>query len=104
MNSEKVSVLLKFKTQPGQAQALAQHLAKTTQLFEKEAGTEVWIVSIPITEADTVWLYEVYANGAAKDLHEASADYAAVRNQTNSFLAGPPQVFPLMVVGGKGMA
>jgi hypothetical protein len=34
-------------------------------------------------------------------VHESAPGYAAIRAKTGEFLAGPPQVTPLSVIGGK---
>jgi quinol monooxygenase YgiN len=98
---EKVAVLIHFKAKPGQRDALATHLAAAGVSYAREPGTEAFIVHLSLTDADTVVVYERYSSATDKEVHERSPDYPAIRAETGAFLAGPPQVTPLAVVGGK---
>jgi quinol monooxygenase YgiN len=97
----KIAVVIHFKAKPGQRDALAAHLASAGASYAAEAGTEAFMAHALLTDADTVVVYERYSSDAAKQAHENAPGYAAIRAKTGEFLAGPPQVIPLLVVGGK---
>jgi len=97
----KIALSLTFRAQPGQRDALATHLAAAGATYQSEAGTEAFVVHTSPTEPDVVHVYERYASAEAQRLHEATPEYAATRARTAEFLAGPPLVVPLRVVGGK---
>ena len=101
--SEKVGVVIRFKAQPGRAGELSRHLLASAPAGADESGTLVWTVHSSAAEPDEVWVYEVYADRAAQEAHEATPAYSAAREKTGDFLAGPPEVFPLLPLGGKGL-
>lgn len=104
MNSEKVSVLLRFKAQKGKKQDLVNHLTATAKLLAtNEEGTEIFTISTTPIDEEAVYVYEVYSSAAAKALHETGDAYNKARAMTNEFVDGPPQVVPLFVQGGKGL-
>jgi quinol monooxygenase YgiN len=103
LESTKVGVILKFTIQEAKKEEFVKHLEQTAQLTNDEAGTLLWLVSTSPVEPSSVWLYETYASQEAKALHESSAAYAEARTKTDSFLAWPPQVFPLIPLFGKGL-
>ena len=102
--TSKASVLIRFQPAAGKKAELVAHLLQTAaELTPGEAGTEVWTVSTSPVEEDAVYVYEVYSSAAAQQAHEASPAYAIARAATNALLAGPPQVTPLVALGGKGL-
>jgi quinol monooxygenase YgiN len=96
-------VMLKFTAQTGKRDALVAHLIDTARLAKAEEGTLLWTVHLSPIDPNAVYLYEAYASDAAKQLHESSDEYATARAGTNALVAGPPEVFPLLPVGGKGL-
>ena len=103
MATNRTGVMIKFNAQPGRGDALADHLAQSADLAQDEPGTELWIVHRSPTDPDTVWVYEVYASDAARAAHEATDAYQKAREGTGALLGGPPEVIPLIPVGGKGL-
>lgn len=97
-------VMIRFSAQAGKGDTLALHLLQTANIAETEAGTNLWLVHRDPRDADVVWLYETYASDEGLRVHEAGADYARARSETEAMLARPPEVFPLVPVGGKGAA
>jgi uncharacterized glyoxalase superfamily protein PhnB/quinol monooxygenase YgiN len=94
--------MIRFNARVGNGDALALHLMQTAKIAETEADTNLWLVHRDPKNADAVWLYEAYSSDEGRRRHEAGADYARARAHTETFLAGPPEVFPLVPVGGKG--
>lgn len=103
MAQQQTGVMIRFQAQSGRGDELAAHLSQTVRLAEREPGTSHWIVHRTPDGADTVWVYEVYADDEARAAHEASPAYHAARDVTRALLAGPPDVFPVIPVAGKGL-
>jgi quinol monooxygenase YgiN len=104
MNTEKVSVLLRFKTAKGKKQELVNHLTLTAKLLTtNEEGTEIFTISTTPIDEEAVYVYEVYSNKEAKEIHEIGEAYNKARALTNELVDGPPQVIPLFPQGGKGL-
>ena len=104
MAENATGVMIRFNAQAGKGDALARHLLQTAKIAETETATSLWLVHRDPRDADAVWLYEAYASDEGRRVHEAGAEYARARAETESMLAGPPEVFPLVPVGGKGAA
>lgn len=79
MRPTKTGVMLKLVAQSGKRDELVAHLMATVEGFRAETGLELWVINLSPTEPDAVWIYEVYADQAAKEAHEAPACYAAAR-------------------------
>jgi quinol monooxygenase YgiN len=104
MNTEKVSVLLRFKAAKGKKQELVNHLTLTAKLLTtNEEGTEIFTISTTPIDEEAVYVYEVYSNKEAKEIHETGEAYNKARALTNELVDGPPQVIPLFPQGGKGL-
>jgi quinol monooxygenase YgiN len=104
METQKISVLIRFKAKKGQTQALANHLTEAAnQLTINEEETEIFTVSTTPIDPEAVYVYEVYSSAEAKAKHETGDAYNAIRAKTGDFVDGPPQVIPLTPVGGKGL-
>lgn len=104
MNSAKIGLWIKFTAKDGQRNSLAAHLTEVASLAHGETGTELWLVNLSPTDPNAVWLYEAYSDQDAMHAHEATAAYEAAKAKTGSFLAGPPEVLPLLPISGKGLA
>jgi quinol monooxygenase YgiN len=98
---DKFTLLLTFKAKAGQRDALLAHLVAAGQSYAGETGTEAFVVHRHPVNADEVVVYERYASGEAQRAHEAAPGHAVIRDRTDAFLAGPPQVLALSAVGGK---
>ncbi len=102
--TSKVSVLIRFKAKSGMKSQLVKHLVNAAKtLTPNEDGTEIWVVSTTPIDEDAVYVYEVYSNEESKKQHETGDIYATIRQQTNEFVDGMPQVIPLFPQGGKGL-
>lgn len=103
MAKQRIGVMIKFTAQPGEGDALADHLRATSSITLDEPGVALWIVHRSPADPNAVWLYEVYESEAAKASHEASPAYADARAKTGALLGGPPEIFPLVAISGKGL-
>jgi quinol monooxygenase YgiN len=98
---ESIAILIQFTAKPGQRDALAAHLATAGASYAAEAGTQAFISHLSLIDPNTVVVYERYASEIAQQAHEQAPGHGAIRAKTDEFLAGPPQVTPLAVFGGK---
>jgi quinol monooxygenase YgiN len=89
---------------PGRRDALVDHLLHAAKLVEDAPGCELYFVSVSATDADAVWVTEVWRS--AED-HQASLSRPGVREligQVMPMLAGPPERIDTVPIGGKGIA
>jgi quinol monooxygenase YgiN len=101
--TQRTGVVITFKAKPGQRDALANHLLAAASSYAHEEGTELFLINKSPIDTDSIIVYECYSSNAAKAAHESSPGYAEIRAKTGLFLAGPPQVIPLLPLGGKGL-
>ncbi len=98
-----VAMFITLVAQDGQRDALVVHLQAAARAAEDEPGTVLWTVQVAPTNTQTVYLYEVFADEAARQVHEQAPGYAEGMQQTQALLATPPEVIPILAVGGKGL-
>ena len=93
---------VKFTAKPGQREALVEHLLRAAASVEKAPGCELYIVNTSPTEAECVWVTEIWRS---QQEHDASLTVEGVEDairQVLSLLAGPPEKIEVLPVGGKG--
>lgn len=99
----RIGVILTFTAKSGQRDGLAAHLLKAAESYAGEAGTELFTVNLSPSDPNAVIVVETYRDDAAHAAHEQAPGYAAIRQETGAFLAGPPAIQPLLPLGGKGL-
>jgi quinol monooxygenase YgiN len=99
----KVSLLIKFTAKPGMREALVEHFRSLIKIANEEEGTIDWAVHISPIEPDAVWLYEVYQDQAAMDIHNSTEANTQAKIKTSELTIGRPEVFPLIPIAGKGL-
>src|SRR2546421_6424765 len=77
---------VKFTTQPGQRDALVEHLLSAAAFIEKAAGCELYIINTSPTEPESVWVTEVWRS---QEEHDASLTIEGAQ-------AAIKQVLPLL--------
>jgi quinol monooxygenase YgiN len=100
----RVGLYVKFKTQPGQRDALVQLLLESARQMDSLPGCELYLVNTSPTEADVVWVTEVWSSMAE---HEASLTLPGAAEgikRALPLLAGPPEHIDVVPIGGKGLA
>jgi quinol monooxygenase YgiN len=93
----------KIEAQPGQGDALAEHLLEAARLLEPVEECELYVVSRAPDEPDAVWVSEVWAS---RDAHAASLQLESVRElivRARPLIAGGSERFELLPIGGKGI-
>ena len=89
---------------PGQRDALVGHRWHAATLVEDAPGCQLSFVSASATNADAVWVTEVWRSA---EEHQASLSRPGVREliaQVRPLLAGPPERIDTLPIGGKGIA
>jgi quinol monooxygenase YgiN len=99
----KIGSYVKFTAQPGQGAALVAQLLIAAQLAQAAPGCEVYIINTSPTEADVVWVTEIWQSQAAHDASLANDDARAHISRVLPLLAGRPEQIHLVPVGGKGL-
>ena len=93
---------VKFTAQPGQRDALIEHLLSAAALAEKAAGCELYIINTSPTEPESVWVTEVWRSQQEHDASLTTLGAQAAIKQILPLLAGFPEKINVLPVGGKG--
>lgn len=99
-----VSLLIKFTAKPGMRDELVEYFRSLIPTVDGEPGTLDWAVHTSPIELDAVWLYEVYQDQAAMDLHNSTEINAQAKVKIGELTTGRPEVFPLIPMAGKGLS
>jgi quinol monooxygenase YgiN len=99
----RTGLIINFTAKQGMREQLAQHLLQASQSYAAETGTELFTINLSVENPDDLIVVETYRDETSKAAHEAAPGYAAIRAKTGMFLAGPPQVTPMIPLGGKGL-
>ena len=94
---------VKFTTQPGQRDALVEHLLSAATFIEKAAGCELYIINTSPTEPESVWVTEVWRSQEEHDASLTIEGAQAAIKQVLPLLAGSPEKIDVLPVGGKGL-
>jgi quinol monooxygenase YgiN len=94
----KVGVFIKFTAKPGMRDELVEHFRSLVKIANSESGTEDWTFHISPIEPDAVWLYEVYTDQGAKDLHDSTEINAEAKAKTHELTVGAPEVVPFIPI------
>lgn len=93
----------KIKTQPGQREAMLQHLLKAACLLETAEGCLIYIVSSDPNDPDGIWVQEVWRSQAD---HQASLTLDAIKELiavARPLIAEMSPSFQVTPLGGKGL-
>ncbi len=93
---------VKFTAQPGQRNALVEHLLSAAALVEKAAGCELYLINTSPIEPESVWVTEVWRSQEEHNASLAIEGAQAAIKQVLPLLAGPPEKIDVLPVGGKG--
>ncbi len=94
---------VKFTAQPGQCDALVEHLLSAAALTEKATGCQLYIINTSPTEPESVWVTEVWRSQQEHDASLTIEGAQAAIKQVLPLLAGSPEKIDLLPVGGKGL-
>jgi quinol monooxygenase YgiN len=94
---------VKFTAQPGQRDALVEHLLSAAAGATKTAGCEFYIINTSPTEPESVWVTEVWRSQQEHDASLTTLDAQMAIKQVLPLLAGSPEKIDVLPVGGKGL-
>ena len=98
-----VALLAKLPAAEGKGAELAEAFKAAFEHVNKEAGTRMYVLHADTTNADILWIYEIYENQDAMNAH-MTADWFGPFSQTLApFMGGRPEMFFLTPLGGKGL-
>jgi quinol monooxygenase YgiN len=95
---------VRFTARPGQRDTLAAVLLEAARGARDAPGCELYIVGISPTEADTVWVTEVWNSRAEHDASLTVPGARALIERALPLLAGAPESIETLPLGGKGIA
>lgn len=93
----------KIVAQPGQRDALVQHLLAAARLMERVPGCELYVVGTSATEPDAVWVTEVWRSEADHDASLSIDGVRALIAAARPLIAAIAEPVRTMPVGGTGL-
>jgi quinol monooxygenase YgiN len=99
----RVGRYVQLKAREGQRDALVEHMLGAAQLLVDVPGCELYVINTSATDADAVWVTEVWSTQAELDASLTIESVKASVEQVVPLLAGPPDRIDILPVGGKGL-
>jgi quinol monooxygenase YgiN len=99
----RVGRYVQLKARVGQRDALVEHMLGAAQLLVDVPGCELYVINTSATDADAVWVTEVWSTQAELDASLTIESVKASVEQVVPLLAGPPDRIDILPVGGKGL-
>lgn len=93
----------KLIAQPGQRDALVEVLLAAAEALRGAPGCEQYVVSIAESEAEAVWVSEVWASREAHDASLAREDVRVLIGRGRPLIAGMGERFEVLPLGGVGL-
>jgi len=103
IDTEKVSFLARINAKPGERDAIVAAFEKFMVAVDAEEGTEVYSLHLDKADADTLWVFEVYTDQAAQDLHGGSPDFMELLGAIGDLLGDAPGMYALDPIAAKGI-
>ena len=98
-----VALLAKLPAAEGKGAELAEAFKAAFEHVNKEAGTRMYVLHADATNADILWIYEIYENQDAMNAHMGSDAFKAFSKSLGEFVDGAPEFNLLTPIGGKGL-
>ncbi|MEY3619285.1 MAG: hypothetical protein RL726_1983 [Actinomycetota bacterium] len=98
----KVAVIAKIAAQEGKRADLARALQAALETAQGEVGTEAYILHEDASDANLLWMYEMYTDQDALTVHMGSEAFKALGPSIMPFIAGRPELIFVKPIGGKG--
>jgi quinol monooxygenase YgiN len=99
----RVGRYVQLKAREGQRDALVEHMLGAAELLVDVPGCELYVINTSATDADAVWVTEVWSTQAELDASLTIESVKASVKQVLPLLAGPPERIDILPVGGKGL-
>lgn len=94
---------VKFIARAGQRDALVELLLQAAALAGATPECKLYIINTSVTEAECVWVTEVWSSQEAHDASLSIEGAQAHIKKVLPLLAGPPEKIDLLPAGGKGL-
>jgi quinol monooxygenase YgiN len=99
----KTSLFAKMKVHPGKRDEALAALVAALPAANDEDGTEIYSFHADKSDADTIWVFELYTDDAALGVHGQSPAVAELFGTLGDLLAEPPMMVIADVHAGKGV-
>ena len=93
----------KIPTRPGERDALVAVLLDAAAALQAVPECELYLVHVSPTEADAVWVTEVWTSAEAHAAYLATDEFKAALGRGMPLIGGPVEGIELRPVGGKGL-
>jgi quinol monooxygenase YgiN len=94
----------KFTAQPGQRDRLVEHLLDAARFMEDAKGCELYVVSTSESDANGVWVTEIWESEADHDASLALDGVLELIERARPLIAEMSDRVELVPVGGKGLS
>lgn len=102
--TEKVSVIARLAAKEGQRDALLAAFEEFLPNVEDEEGTEIYALLLDEADADVLWVFELYTDHAALDIHSSSPAFMEFLGAAGPFIGEAPAMYTAVPAAGKGIA
>jgi quinol monooxygenase YgiN len=98
-----VALLAKLPAAEGKGAELAEAFKAAFEHVNKEPGTRMYVLHADASNADILWIYEIYENQDAMNAHMTAEWFGPFSKTLAPFMGGRPEMFFLTPLGGKGL-
>lgn len=98
-----VAVMAKIPAAPGKREELVGALRQALDTAQGEPGTRYYLLHADASDADTLWMYELYDSQEAFQAHAGSEAFKALGPALAPYLGGRPELTFMTPIGGKGL-
>lgn len=99
----KISLIVKLPAAPGKGAELAKAFEFAIENTMNEPGTRYYIVNQDTSDADSIWIYEMYDAQSDLDAHMGADWFKEFGGKLAGLLGGKPEMHFLTPVSGKGL-
>lgn len=97
-----IALIAKISVSAGKRGEAIEAFAPLLEHSAQESGTLSYLLHEDSTDPDLLWMYEVYTDEAARDIHRGSNVMKVAGRALGSLLARPPEITVLRPIGGHG--
>ena len=100
---DQIVVIAKLTAREGMRPQLVDALWNLVESSAAEPGTLIYLLHADKADASVLWIYEVFANDAARVVHRDSDALKAAYPAMEPYLARKIELFFTTPLGGKGL-
>lgn len=93
--------VIAFKAKAGQGDEVARNIAAALPYVDAEGGTPLWLVLRSSSDADTIFLVDLFTDAAARDAHMAGEAAKLIFAVLPPLLETRPAIHPADVIAAK---